>query len=318
MKRRPDISVLIPCYNAAPYLRETIESVLSQEGPTLEILAMDDGSTDDTLKILKSYAGKLRYATQANAGVSVTRNILLEEASGEYLQFLDADDLLKLGTLEKRMTVAASRSADLILCWWDRIASDGSPLPPRQKSQRVTYADLAGDRELAAFTWLWVPPAAVLYRADLARQAGPWSLQLPVIQDARFLFNAIKLSQRPSVAEHVGACYREHSSGSVSTRSELKFYEDVLTNTFEIAEIWKKENKLTKERRAALAENFENSARVFLKHGRADYNRLLKESLRLHGVIRGKKLKFAHTLAVFGLAPVAACLLRKKISQESK
>lgn len=311
MRRRPDISVLIPCYNAGRYLRATIDSVLTQTGPLIEILALDDGSTDDTYSIIKSYGGRVRHATQPNAGVSVARNILMEEASGEYLQFLDADDLLTPGTLEKRLTLAASRGADLILCWWERISSEGTPLPPRQKSQHLTHLDLQGDRELAAFTWLWAPPAAVLYKAELARQAGPWSLELPVIQDARFLFDAMRLANKPTVAEHVGALYREHTTGSVSTRSELKFYTDVFTNTKQVAELWRKSNQLTRERSIAIGENFENCARVFLAHGRADYAEALSLAKRWAGRLRGRKMRLAHTLAKLGLSRPVAAVLRK-------
>lgn len=93
------IGVLIPCYNAAPYLGECLDSVLAQTYPEIEIFCRDDGSTDETLKILNAYAAKhsqIHVASQPNAGVSVTRNRLMDDLTEEIeaFAFLDADDYI--------------------------------------------------------------------------------------------------------------------------------------------------------------------------------------------------------------------------------
>ncbi len=112
---QPIISVIIPTYNIAPYLPRCLDSVLNQTYPNIEIVAVDDGSTDDTAKVLQSYAEQhatLRVIQQENSGVSAARNAGLEAATGEYLFFLDGDDWLSPTALERLYSAAAD--ADLV------------------------------------------------------------------------------------------------------------------------------------------------------------------------------------------------------------
>jgi glycosyltransferase involved in cell wall biosynthesis len=87
-------SVLIPAYNRQKYIRQVIDSVLAQTFPSFEVIAIDDGSTDDTMEILKSYGDRIRLIEQLNQGPEVARNTGAASARGEYLALLDSDDLL--------------------------------------------------------------------------------------------------------------------------------------------------------------------------------------------------------------------------------
>ena len=89
----PKVSVVVPCYNGAKYLRETIQSVLAQDLPVLEIIVVDDGSTDDSADIAESFGAPVRVIRQSNQGESVARNRGIDEARGDWVAFLDADDL---------------------------------------------------------------------------------------------------------------------------------------------------------------------------------------------------------------------------------
>ena len=86
------VSVVIPCYNSARYLAETIESVRLQTYPRIEIIVVDDGSTDETAKIARSRG--VRYIHQANRGISAARNTGILHSQGQYVLFLDHDDRL--------------------------------------------------------------------------------------------------------------------------------------------------------------------------------------------------------------------------------
>jgi glycosyltransferase involved in cell wall biosynthesis len=88
----PKVSVIIPTYNRERFVTNAIESVLNQSFRDYEIIVVDDGSTDDTRKILNEYRGKVRYIYQENSGVSAARNTGVKEASGKWLTFLDSDD----------------------------------------------------------------------------------------------------------------------------------------------------------------------------------------------------------------------------------
>src|SRR5271169_5477752 len=85
----PLVSVVIPCYNSARYLAETIQSILAQTYPQVEIIVVDDGSTDATPKIAQSYP--VQYVHQTNRGISAARNTGVVHSRGKYVQFLDHD-----------------------------------------------------------------------------------------------------------------------------------------------------------------------------------------------------------------------------------
>src|ERR1700677_2300753 len=97
----PLVSVVIPCYNSARYLAETIESALAQSYPRVEIIVVNDGSRDETGRIACSYG--VRYIYQANRGISAARNTGIRHCRGEYVLFLDHDDRLLPHAVETRV-----------------------------------------------------------------------------------------------------------------------------------------------------------------------------------------------------------------------
>jgi Glycosyltransferases, probably involved in cell wall biogenesis len=103
MMMTPLISVIIPNYNYSKYLREAIESVLEQTYPNIEVIVVDDGSKDNSKEILESYEGKIKTVFQKNQGVSAARNNGAAISSGEFLAFLDADDVWFPTKIEKQV-----------------------------------------------------------------------------------------------------------------------------------------------------------------------------------------------------------------------
>ena len=99
------VSVAIPTYNRAHYICETIDSVLVQTYKDYEIIVVDDGSTDNTREILKRYGGKIKYFYQANQGQASAWNYAVSQSSGEYIAFLDDDDLWFPEKLERQVEV---------------------------------------------------------------------------------------------------------------------------------------------------------------------------------------------------------------------
>ncbi len=100
---RPPVSVVIPCYNGVEFLPEAIDSALAQSYPPLEVLVIDDGSTDDSATIAESYGGPVRVIRQHNQGESVARNRGIDEAKGDWIAFLDADDVWDSEKLELQL-----------------------------------------------------------------------------------------------------------------------------------------------------------------------------------------------------------------------
>ena len=91
---QPLVSILIPCYNAERWVGQAIESALAQTWPNKEVIVVDDGSTDGSLEVIKSFGDRIKWETGPNRGGNVARNRLLELSHGEWIQYLDADDYL--------------------------------------------------------------------------------------------------------------------------------------------------------------------------------------------------------------------------------
>ncbi len=123
MTHRPaSISIIVPCYNGALHLRETLESALTQTMPPLEVIVVDDGSTDDSVAIAGSFGAAVRVVRQKNRGVSVARNNGIEHAKGDYLIFLDADDLLArdaLAVMSQRLEQAPGSAVVMSFVFFD-------------------------------------------------------------------------------------------------------------------------------------------------------------------------------------------------------
>ncbi len=128
---KPLVSILIPSYQAEDYLPRCLDSVLAQTYPNLEICLADDGSTDGTAAIARSYAGKaglpIAVKELPHGGVSAARQQLLEMAQGEYLFFLDSDDYLDPRTIEVLYSIAESHHADVVQCTMKRTTEDHMP-----------------------------------------------------------------------------------------------------------------------------------------------------------------------------------------------
>lgn len=127
---RPQVSVLMPAYNAAPYVRAAVSSLIAQAHRDWELIAVDDGSTDATGEILASFADpRIRVIRQANRGEGAARNAALEAASGRYFAFLDADDLYLPGALESMVAYLESTpGVDVVLCDGYFCDRNGRPL----------------------------------------------------------------------------------------------------------------------------------------------------------------------------------------------
>lgn len=121
------ISVVVPVYNAEKYLKETIQSILDQDFTDIEIILINDGSKDSSLEICLDYGKKypnIRVINQKNSGVSAARNRGLQEAAGEYILFVDADDILKADMLSTLYECATAYKADIVSCGAGLVEND--------------------------------------------------------------------------------------------------------------------------------------------------------------------------------------------------
>lgn len=268
------VSIVIPCFNDAATLGAAIESALAQNRFVCEIFVVDDGSTDNSAAIARAFGSEVRVVTGPNCGVSAARNRGIAETGGEWIVFLDADDLLSPGTLAQRLATARAAGADVVVCDWRDLVRDGlswSEGPARS----VDAGRLACDAEAACAAGLWAPPAALMYRRRLVERIGGFRPDLPIVQDARLLFDAARHGARFARSPHVGACYRVRPQ-SLSRRDPARFWRDVLLNGIEIETLWRASGGLAAGRRVVLADVYNGAA---------------------HGLFRARDPKFRDALA---------------------
>ena len=126
MNKKPLVSIIIPVYNGEDYLRESIDSALAQTYDNCEVIVVNDGSTDASEEIVLSYGDKVRYYTKENGGVSTALNLGIKNMSGEYIQYLPADDYLHPTKIEKQIEAILKSGDEMSVSWtgWNLNYSD--------------------------------------------------------------------------------------------------------------------------------------------------------------------------------------------------
>jgi hypothetical protein len=182
-------------------------------------------------------------------------------------QYLDADDLLEPHALRSRVAALVTADADVAISGWMRLTEMGGEWRPGT-TESGWPADEHAPTDLEVFRGFWAPPAAIMYRREIALATGGWRETLPVIQDARFLLDAARVGGRFTHVTGVGAQYREHAGGSLSTSDPARFWRDVLVNATEVEALWRRAGPLDADRSGALAGAYGHSARMGFIHDR--------------------------------------------------
>lgn len=187
------ISVVVPVYNAGPYLRQCLNSLAAQTYPHVEIILVDDGSSDGSGQVCREYAerdGRFQYVRlSANRGPSVARNVGVRQAAGAFISFVDADDYVEPGLLERLHCSLTRNGADISACGADGIRLETGPA--RSYSRIEAVCCLAKGSPFNHVPW------GKLYRTDLARSC-PFDENVFYSEDLLFLYQALKRSGKVS------------------------------------------------------------------------------------------------------------------------
>jgi glycosyltransferase involved in cell wall biosynthesis len=201
----PVISVVIPSYNHAHFLGDAIRSVLAQEYPRVEIVVVNDGSTDNTRETVAPFAG-VQYVEQVNRGLASARNAGLAVCCGEFVIFLDADDRLLPGALETGMRQLSARPDAAFAAGFSRfISREGLPQPtdqPARPADEHRYVTLLRRNRVRN-------PATVMFRREIVERVGGFSSEVDATADYDIY---LRISRTHSVIFHeqVVAEYRKH------------------------------------------------------------------------------------------------------------
>ncbi len=221
MGEDPLVSVVIPCFNGETFLKAAIESALAQSYPRVEIIVVDDGSTDRSGEIARSFP--VRYIHQPNRGLTASRNLGIQESRGSYLVFLDADDRLMPKAIEAGLRVLA-RHPECALTVGDHlfVSEDGSYLASSRKSFLPAH-----HYEALLKSNYFEMISSILFRRSIFDQVGRFDAELRVAEDYDLY---LRIARDHAICFHraVVAEYRMHR-GNASHNSEL-----MLTMTLQV------------------------------------------------------------------------------------
>lgn len=211
------LSIIVPCYNVEKYVARTLESLLKQNCDLFTVLAIDDGSTDSTLEILQSYERKypdtIQVYTKKNGGIAQTRNFGLSLVSTEYFGFLDSDDYIYDGMLEKMLHKAETTQAELVVCNFEWVFETGN---------KENYITKEGPYQpgkqmmLNLFAVLWNK----IYRTNFVRKT---SLKFPDgyrYEDASFLYRLVPHVSHVEFVEEPFVAYVQREGSITHTHNE--------------------------------------------------------------------------------------------------
>jgi len=250
----PKVSVIIPTYNRVNYICEAIDSVLNQSFKDYEIIVIDDGSLDNTKKVLAKYDGKIRYFYQKNEGISSARNKGIKEAKGEYIAFLDSDDFWMKEKLEIQADIL-DRSSDIALtyCYAKRIDTNNRELDIKPSIPAIKAADFLRDARI---------PMTVMFRKNCLSDVGLFDERIKVGEDTD-MWLRFSIKNKINFLEKRLAVIRTHDSNISDNYEEMylgkiKIIQKLLSNEIQ--------NDFSRnELRDLLAKSYYNLSRVYYR-----------------------------------------------------
>lgn len=240
----PLVSVVIPCFNGADYVKEAVDSALQQTYPAIEIIVVDDGSTDNSPAILAAYGERIQVIRQVNRGLPAARNSGIQKSQGAYLAFLDCDDYWDPTFIEKSIEALQQSKAMISYCGWQNIGLPGHRgrpyVPPN-------YEEMDNKLELMIQTPCWPVHAAVIKR-EVLMAAGGFDEHWKSCED--FALWIQTATQHPLVlVPEVLAYYRHHGTQMTRNRAMIvinhwRVQQDYLTKHPEVLKLIPKKRLL--------------------------------------------------------------------------
>ncbi|MGE7862937.1 glycosyltransferase family 2 protein [Bacillus mobilis] len=231
MEQTQLVSVIVPLYNAEKYIEETMESILNQTYKNIEIVIVDDGSKDQSSSIVKNFKKKypeqIQYILQENQGVSVARNTGIENANGEYISFLDSDDLWHSTKIEKQIESMHKNNMNACYCGFMNFYEEtGEKIENTTNFVKGNMTKAFLTHQVFAQTSTWIFKKSIVMNHNIRFTPGcSWG------EDLEFLFKLMSVTNVCYVDEYL-TYYRILSGGSLS--SNYKDYELKTTKELEV------------------------------------------------------------------------------------
>lgn len=225
---QPKVSVILPVYNVERYLEQCLESILNQTLKEIEVICVDDGSTDSSLDILRKYEKqdeRMKVVTQENGGAGAARNNGMRIASGQYYSFLDSDDFFELNMLEEAYNEISLRNADFVVFRSDQYYEEKDEfkyvgwtlrekeIPPYYP---ITHRTLTGNIFKTFVGWAWDK----LYDAEFVKKHQLKFQEQRTSNDMLFVFSALVFAERIAIVDRILAHQRRNNPTSLSNTRE--------------------------------------------------------------------------------------------------
>ncbi|MFH0953717.1 MAG: glycosyltransferase [Verrucomicrobiota bacterium] len=253
----PLVSIIIPCHNGRDYVADAIRSALDQTYCSVEVIVVDDGSTDGSPDVIRSFGDRIRRLAVPHRGGGAARNAGLESSRGDFIQFLDADDTLLPNALRRRIEVISEGTADMVFC-------DSGILPAPDVTVPTKYSPPYANEDPVLFVLRYnIQTLTPLHRRKNLLAIGGWRTDLPCAQEfdlhLRLVCSGCTLHHLPEVL-----CRVRKVPGSVS--SDYVRVLDQFSGILEPAYAGLKESgRLSDERAQAFAAAMARAARHYLQ-----------------------------------------------------
>jgi len=280
------VSVIIPCYNAVRWVSEAIQSCLNQTHQSLEVIVIDDGSTDRSPEVIKSFGDKIRWESGSNRGGNHARNRGFALSRGEYIQFLDADDYLMPEKIARQVAFLESSGADVVYGDWQH--QYNRPDGAIELGDIVVSGNHDDILEALLGDW-WVAPAAVLVRREAVLRTGGWDESLEAAQDRDYMISLAVTGSRILYQPGCYSVYRRPGITSITGSNRKRWLDNqsaVLTKT------WRKLEKagcLTDKYRKAMAHSYFTLAQNYFGVDRDKYAAAMKSVIMLDAKFRPRR-----------------------------
>jgi GT2 family glycosyltransferase len=223
---RERISVIIPTFNRDRYIGHTIQNVLDQNVPDLELIIVDDGSTDNTAKICQEFGGRIQYIFQENSGPSAARNAGIAQSTGNWIVFLDSDDLLAPGAIHSHLEFV-NRTGALMSVVRHRIIDDSAS--SRIDHSRPSFWILFTDNLDVHLCYRNIAPTSAFFmHRSVVLDTGGFDTSMDVCEDYSFFLQSLEKGFTPRYNPDGLVYYRHHSSSLSRNVLKMVLHDEIM------------------------------------------------------------------------------------------
>lgn len=242
----PLVSIIIPTYNSKSFLKETVNYALQQTYKNIEVILVDDGSTDGTEAYFDEFK---RQAVQCfkidNGGASNARNFGLSKSKGEYIQFLDADDLLHQNKIENQIKAMLYQKADISFTPWINFSNNINE-GKKFRFDNINYAKTRTGKELMLSfgmdNW-FILPVSWLTHKKLIEKAGDWNIEISNNDDGEYFSRVLYQAEKVICIDEISAYYRVTPADSLSKMNSINKIDDAFESYRLIAALLEKDSQ---------------------------------------------------------------------------